>query len=381
MESKFVFFVAFFGILPVIDCSRAYLKVNTGLDPKIGPTQNETDGSNKKTGGSSLALNSTKVDKVYTRGDQVDGSKEGPLVENGIDRNNSSKHLASREAEDVQKGEGGASEESKGNRGGEEKEKLRNGVESKNVGKVVSSEGVVISSTSVWNKGSRGEECDSSNMCTDGEKKLVACLRVPGDDSPDLLLLIQNKGKGLLDVTISAPDFVLLAERKVQVQEREYEKVKLSVIDGGTDSLIILTAGSGNCIIDVRNLIAHSSQKAFDGTSNPSFISFLTRSPATALVFFGTILILVSAWMCISFRRRHLSGKGSKYQKLDMELPVSSGGKSELDTKDGWENSWDDTWDDEEAPKTPSMPVTSGLSAKGLASRRMNKVTMERLVA
>ncbi|KAG2680890.1 hypothetical protein I3760_11G119200 [Carya illinoinensis] len=351
MESKFVFFVAFFGILPVIDCSRAYLKVNTGLDPKIGPTQNETDGSNKKTGGSSLALNSTKVDKVYTRGDQVDGSKEGPLVENGIDRNNSSKHLASREAEDVQKGEGGASEESKGNRGGEEKEKLRNGVESKNVGKVVSSEGVVISSTSVWNKGSRGEECDSSNMCTDGEKKLVACLRVPGDDSPDLLLLIQNKGKGLLDVTISAPDFVLLAERKVQVQEREYEKVKLSVIDGGTDSLIILTAGSGNCIIDVRNLIAHSSQKAFD------------------------------AWMCISFRRRHLSGKGSKYQKLDMELPVSSGGKSELDTKDGWENSWDDTWDDEEAPKTPSMPVTSGLSAKGLASRRMNKVTMERLVA
>ncbi|KAG7956342.1 hypothetical protein I3843_11G119500 [Carya illinoinensis] len=266
MESKFVFFVAFFGILPVIDCSRAYLKVNTGLDPKIGPTQNETDGSNKKTGGSSLALNSTKVDKVYTRGDQVDGSKEGPLVENGIDRNNSSKHLASREAEDVQKGEGGASEESKGNRGGEEKEKLRNGVESKNVGKVVSSEGVVISSTSVWNKGSRGEECDSSNMCTDGEKKLVACLRVPGDDSPDLLLLIQNKGKGLLDVTISAPDFVLLAERKVQVQEREYEKVKLSVIDGGTDSLIILTAGSGNCIIDVRNLIAHSSQKAFDAS-------------------------------------------------------------------------------------------------------------------
>lgn len=36
-------------------------------------------------------------------------------------------------------------------------------------------------------------------------------------DSPDLLHLIQNKGKNLLDVTISAPDFVQLAERKVQI--------------------------------------------------------------------------------------------------------------------------------------------------------------------
>lgn len=45
----------------------------------------------------------------------------------------------------MQKGEGGASEGSKGNGGGDEKEKLRNGVKSKDVDKVVSSEGGVIS--------------------------------------------------------------------------------------------------------------------------------------------------------------------------------------------------------------------------------------------
>jgi hypothetical protein len=44
-------------------------------------------------------------------------------------------------------------------------------------------------------------------------------------ESPDLLLLIQNKGKGPLSVTISAPAFVQLEERNVQIQEKEHKKV------------------------------------------------------------------------------------------------------------------------------------------------------------
>lgn len=56
-----------------------------------------------------------------------------------------------------------------------------------------------------------------------------------------------------------------------------------------------------------------------------------------------------------------------------MELPVASLGNSELDNNHGWDNSWDDNWDDEEAPKTPSLPVTPSLSSKGLASRRLSK--------
>lgn len=58
-----------------------------------------------------------------------------------------------------------------------------------------------------------------------------------------------------------------------------------------------------------------------------------------------------------------------------MDLPVSGGGKPESEVSDGWDNSWGDDWDDEEAPKTPSLPVTpsSNLSLKGLATRRLNK--------
>jgi hypothetical protein len=150
-------------------------------------------------------------------------------------------------------------------------------------------------------------------------------------------------------------------------------QVKVSNVDGGTDSLIILKAGNGNCSLDFRDLIAQSSQTEFDNSPKSSFISSLTGRPAIALIFLAPLLILVSAWICISFRRRRFSGNGSKYQKLDMALPVSSGAKSELDTNDGWDESWGDSWDDEEAPKTPSMPVTPNLSSKGLASRRLNK--------
>jgi hypothetical protein len=140
-------------------------------------------------------------------------------------------------------------------------------------------------------------------------------------------------------------------------------QVKVYHIDGGIDSLIMLTAGNGKCSLDFKDLIAHSSLKEFDNSPKHSFISFLTR-PSFAVAFGAFLLVIVVSTLVISFRRRHLSGNVLKYQKLDMELPVSSGGKPEMDTSDGWDNSWDDV----EAPKTPSMPVIPSLSSKGLAS-------------
>ncbi|KAG6633946.1 uncharacterized protein LOC122290410 [Carya illinoinensis] len=372
MESKFVLLVGLLVLLPVVDCSRADLKMvnasaHTGLNPKITLPWNETVASNGNTDRSSMVLNSTKFGKVKNSGDQVDGSKKGLVVENGKDGRNSSGQSSSSKADDVQKGEGRASEESKGKEGDNEKD-----MESKDVPRKVGNEGDVVSSTSGRNEGSRGEECDISNRCTDEDHKLVACLRVPGDESPNLLLLIQNKGKGPLVATISAPDFVQLEERKVQIQEKGHKKVKVYITEGGTDSLIIITAGSGNCSLDFRDLIAHNTQ-GFGNTPKLAFISFMKRSPRTALVLFASLLILVSAWTCISFKRKHFSGNGSKYQKLEMELPVSIVEESEVDSIEGWDNSWGDGWNDEEAPRSPPMPHTPSLSAKGLASRRLNK--------
>lgn len=150
-------------------------------------------------------------------------------------------------------------------------------------------------------------------------------------------------------------------------------QVKVSVGNGGTGSSIVLKAGKGHCDLDLKDLITHSSRKEPENSSNLTYTNFLTQRPTIVIVFFASLLILAAAWMCISFRHRRLSSNGFKYQKLDEDLPVSNEEKPELHINDGWDNTWDDNWDDEEAPHTPSMPITPSLSGKGLASRRLNK--------
>lgn len=77
--------------------------------------------------------------------------------------------------------------------------------------------------------------------------------------------------------------------------------------------------------------------------------------------------------MCTKLGRKYFARKGPKYEKLDTELPVSHGNKLEPDGNEGWDDSWGDSWDDEEAPKTPSLPVTPSISSKGMASRKFKE--------
>ncbi|KAJ8768482.1 hypothetical protein K2173_022571 [Erythroxylum novogranatense] len=216
------------------------------------------------------------------------------------------------------------------------------------------------------------EECDPSHKCTDEENKLVACVRIPGNESPELSLLIQNRGKGPLKVTISAPDFMELEKSEVQLQEKEDQKVKVSIRDVGNDNLIILKGGKGTCNLDIRE-ITNNFGKMVDNSYKPTHVNLISRTPTYAIFLLALLLLLASGLMCFCLRKMQLSGNGSKYEKLDMVLPVSGGGKSDSEINDGWNTSWGDDWGDEEAPKTPSMPVTPNLSANGLASRRLNK--------
>lgn len=203
---------------------------------------------------------------------------------------------------------------------------------------------------------------------------LIACLRVPGNDSPDLSLLIQNKGNDPLNVTISAPNFVQLEKTQVQLRQKEDIKVKVSITEGGTDGMIVLTAGNGNCSFDFRDLTSLDSMKETDYSRKSTYTNFVKKPHFIAFFIFSALLfITASIWMCVSFKRRHFNSSASKYQKLEMELPVTGTGKVVSELNDGWDNNWDDDWDDEEAPKTPSMPLTPSLSSKGLAPRRLNK--------
>ncbi|XP_068659687.1 uncharacterized protein [Aristolochia californica] len=213
---------------------------------------------------------------------------------------------------------------------------------------------------------SQAEECDESNRCVDEKNKLIACIRVPGNDSPYLSLLIQNKGSKPLYVKITAPDHVKIEETRVQLKEKENKKVKVSVGNVVNNTSVNLTTGGGYCNIDFRdlNMLPNSEQK-----TEHSLMSTLSVFPrASALYLLLAIVLLAgSAWTCVRLWKRPEHG----YVKVGAELPISAGGKIENGQTDGWDNSWGDGWGDEEAPKTPSKPVSS-LSSNGLASRRCN---------
>lgn len=215
--------------------------------------------------------------------------------------------------------------------------------------------------------------CDSSsNRCTDDDKTLVACLRVPGNESPERSLLIQNKGKNLLTVTISAPDLVHLEKNKIQLQENQVTVLNVPVKGVGYGQFIVLTAGHGDCRLDISDQSIHGNKK-LGGDSKSTFFNLTRQTNLIAILFLGALAMAASVLMCV-FVRRRIAKKAPKYQMLDMELPVSHGSKHEPSANEGWDDSWGVNWDDEEAPTTPSFPVTPSHSTKGIASRKYGKV-------
>ncbi|KAG6577145.1 hypothetical protein SDJN03_24719, partial [Cucurbita argyrosperma subsp. sororia] len=342
--------VGFFLVLLIFYCSFVDSKVeetaNSSLDSK---TVNKVNDASKDTG-SNKVLNSISAGKEKEDEHQVSISK-GDVKSSG---------------DTIKK------DPERKNKGEKEKGKPVDNSASKEASKNSGKDGNLVTSALKTKDGSSGEDCGSSNKCTDEGNKFVACLRVPGNESPQLSLLIQNKGTGPLTVKISAPDFVHLELSEVRLQEKEDKKVKVSVSNGGDGKAIILTAGSGRCSLDFRDLVERNIAKDSDNLPKSSRFSYLAKPPIIAFLAFAVILTIAAASVFISIRRKSFASSNSKYQRLDMELPISIGGKSVADNNDGWENSWDDNWDDD-TPHKPSLPVTPSRSSMGLASRRLNK--------
>ncbi|XP_043716027.1 uncharacterized protein LOC122664319 [Telopea speciosissima] len=373
------------GIIPlgflffyvIVNCILADTEVNTtnsntSFDPRSSLPSNNTDSSVPKKSGSDSVIDSTKTGKGQ-KGEEQDGELQGKNS-NDNTTGNSTKQMDSKDGPKTGTEEDGSSKESQV-KGHDTKEKPSGQPQTTtNLPKDESTDRVAVPSKPKRKEGFRGEECDSLMSCTDAKKQLVACLRVPGNDSPDLSLLIQNKGKDLLAVKISAPDFVHLEKTVVQLPGKQNSKVKVAIGDGGNNTLITLTAVNGDCILDFRDLASHNLVRKIDHSTIAKYTTLLTQAPSAVYISAAVLLLLLaSACTFIRFRRRHRPSDGSKYQKLETELPVSGGGNTEPEVTDGWDNSWGDNWDDEEAPVTTSKPVTPSVSSKGLASRRLNK--------
>ncbi|XP_018452023.1 uncharacterized protein LOC108823339 [Raphanus sativus] len=254
-----------------------------------------------------------------------------------------------------------------------------------------SSAATTSNSSSSSRKKKQGEDCDPSYMCSDDQHLFLACLRVPGDDddAPHLSLLIKNKAKAALLLTITAPSFVRLETNKVQLPESQDTKVKVSIKKGGSnDSSIVLTSSNGgHCSLDLKDLAGASSHDTGkDSTvavSRPSILNISSRTLIVIAMISFLVLSLVIIPVIYHVYRSKSQGK-SKYQRLDnMELPVSSTAaaaplvsKSDQESgDDGWNNNWGDDWGDgdEEQPNTPVLPLTPSVSSRGLAPRRLSK--------
>lgn len=368
MKLNLTFLVPLFLILFVAHCvdPDPEVKKNTvdGLGLEAKTTLNPKVTSNDKLDTSGSTLKPKRAEPVKKAEVSNDIQKEqNEVVDNS--KGVPSKLLTDKETGNVQTG----SKDKVLVDDAEKKGKIDKGSELKNVPKE--------DSLSLGRKGSfRGELCDSSFKCTigDGENHgLIACLSVPGDESTEVSLLIQNKGKGLLDVDISAPDFVRLDKSKIQIQENDDQKVMVSIGDGKTGKFITLKTGEGSCSLDLMDFLTHNPMKKSNHTPQLTYTNLFRRTPFLGLISLAFVLVIVSVLVCVTYQRRRFLNNGTKYQKLDAELPVSGGPKIDFNQKDGWDDNWGDDWDDVEAPSTPSMPLTPSISSAGVSSRRVNK--------
>lgn len=363
MMIKFILLLTLF-ILVTFATNEAELKVKGGSNTNTSEVLGQAKGLNRKVGGSVSDLNNNNVDLLSKGKGKVNGE--------GVNKSGLEKKT------DLSKQSEGHNVETESN-----VEKKT----SENTGKKVDNKDGDLEDLGDKGKSKEvfsgvrkeNEECGLPDRCTAENDALVACLRVPGNESPELALLIQNNGKGPLDVKIIAPSFVSLEKQQIHLVENKHERVKVTVKNGGTDNLIILTAGNGNCTLSFKDLITQNLRKETVHTSQLNRSTYFTWKYLTTAVLFIILtatLMLASVWTCISFLRRHYPSNSSKYQKLDMELPVSDGVKIDTEFHAGWDDSWGDSWDDEEAaktPKTPSMPITPSFSSQGVSSRRINK--------
>ncbi|XP_076895890.1 uncharacterized protein LOC143548675 [Bidens hawaiensis] len=363
MKLNLTFFVALFIISVVVHSVNAdpEVKKNTldgvGLDTKIKPDPKAS--VNVKSSKSNLESN--QADPGALKNDKVSNDVKNVNVDNT--KSVSSKQLGVTAANNVHKGSKDKDLVDKGEMKTKTDEGSKDGPKEENLRSM--------------RKGSfRGELCDSSFKCTignGGDHEMIACLSVPGDESTLVSLLIQNKGKGPLDVDISAPDFVHLDKTKVQFRENDDEKVMVSIGDGKTEKLITLKTHEGSCSLDFMDFLTHNPIKKSNNVSQSTYTNFYKRTPLLGVLSLALMLVIVSVVVCVTYQKRWFVNSGMKYQKLDAEIPVSGGPKVDFDQKDGWDDTWSDDWGDVEAPSTPSMPLTPSISSAGVSSRRINK--------
>ncbi|KAK1265392.1 hypothetical protein QJS04_geneDACA017005 [Acorus gramineus] len=201
-------------------------------------------------------------------------------------------------------------------------------------------------------------DCGASDyMCSNGS--LVACVQ-NGE------LLIQNKGKDVLDVNIAE---VASQNTTVKCQVAGHQAKKMPIkSDISALKKIVLTTKNENCTITV------SSPTWIDRIPNYATMHMTPIYGAYAI--FLIIMVGGGTWACCKFKRRcRRADCGVPYQELEMGMPQPTSTHNGTATSDNWDQGWDDDWEDDNKPAGGALDKrhAGSVSANGLASRSTSK--------
>lgn len=206
------------------------------------------------------------------------------------------------------------------------------------------------------------EKCDSSYKTCHDLKNMTACILF-AEQVAEQYLLIQNDGETTLKVNVIVSD---AKYKEIQVPEHHAKKVNISDFPG--NSMIILDAGNGNCIVHVGPLTKNGS--IFKQIS--SYVTHLNLVSGSYLLF-SIVLIIGGIWACCKMGTKERQANGIPYQELELAEHDTSP-NNDLEAAEGWDQGWDDDWDESK----PANKSSSDMKANGSSNGIINSRTSDR---
>lgn len=138
-------------------------------------------------------------------------------------------------------------------------------------------------------------------------------------------------------------------------------QVNISDVPG--NSVIILDAGHGKCMIHVGSLTKNGS--IFKQIS--SHVTHLNLVSGSYLLF-SIVLIIGGVWACCKMGTKERHTDGVPYQELELAEHDSSP-TNDLEAAEGWDQGWDDDWDEPKPANKSSSQTKANGSSNGINSR------------
>ncbi|KAL4273561.1 hypothetical protein GQ457_13G027260 [Hibiscus cannabinus] len=209
------------------------------------------------------------------------------------------------------------------------------------------------------------ETCDGIVSRCEDQSSLIACIKDFGTGSNEIVVLVHNRGKKILNVNLAGP-YGASFPKILGIPGHGTQKINVSLTFSEPGAMV-LTAGNGDCILPLDPYVS----KIYFFSKLPSYTKLLT--PVNG-AYFLIVAVVISAgsWACCVFSKSRRHDDGMPYQELEMGMPESMAATN-VETAEGWDQVWDDDWDEDKAVRSPVGGNVGSISANGLNTGSSNR--------